>query len=96
MNEKDEIKYNKNCYIQCSCMTEILHLEYEKSHEDWPEELNISFYTYGIRDSYYSWRFKLRHIWRILKYGTPYSDAIVLNEKEIEVLKEFLNGLKDE
>lgn len=39
-----------------------------------------------------SWSFRLRHIWRILRTGSPYSDYVVLNVDKAAELSEWLIG----
>lgn len=39
-----------------------------------------------------SWKYKLKCIWQILKHGRPYGDEIVLEKKELEELKQYVDG----
>ncbi len=38
------------------------------------------------------WRERLRHIWRVLTVGYPYSDDIVLSREDAERLGSFLTA----
>lgn len=73
-------------YIDCSCGTELLELTFD-------DELYISYYTYGQKGNKYSLMIQLRHIWKIIRHGTPFSDCIILNIDDIGRLKKFLDKI---
>ncbi len=82
-------------YIECECGTELLQLVYDIDNEsdEW-NSLYISYYTCGQKGNHYSWKDRLRHIWYIIRKGTPFDDYITLNQKEIEKLRIFINSIK--
>ncbi len=86
-------KYPITYYIECDCHTELLQLEYDK---DTNGELYISYYSMGKKGFKLSLRDKLRHIWKIIKDSTPYSDQICLNPDEICKLYGFLKKVKND
>lgn len=47
---------------------------------------------YKQRDSKVPLGLRLKHIWRVLRYGTPYEDDIVLRSSDLESLVEFLKA----
>jgi len=82
-------------YIECECSTELLQLVYDIDDQD--EKLNslyISYYTCGQQGNHYSWKYRLKHIWHIIRKGTPFDDYITLNQEEINKLRTFLNTIK--
>jgi len=72
-------------YIPCDCHTELLELT--KDHEY--NLVYVAMYSYGSQFST-SWKNRLKHIWRIIRYGTPWRDQITLNEKSQLELINFL------
>ena len=80
---------NKLFFI-CNCKSEILHLEYN-SDIDMVELSMFSFGTFNARKM--SFRDKCRYIWRVLIKGTPYTDYTMLDRKQIDELKTFLNTI---
>lgn len=79
-------------YIQCSCGSEILKLEYD-------EEIDAYYFAVFTRDGRRSWRNRFRQIWNIITTGEPYSDNLVLRSDEINPVVEFIDEInknKDE
>ena len=74
-------------HLKCSCGCHELHLE--KDHEDdmWYGSLWLR--GYGEVPT---WRYKLRCIWHIIKTGRPYGDEIVLEKKDLEELKKYVDS----
>ena len=54
----------------------------------------MSFYSLGHSGRKFTFLHNLKLIWHIIKYGTPYSDSITLNNFQVGRLKEYLNNLK--
>ena len=76
---------SKEIYIRCGCSAEVLRIEHNK--ED--KQYYISIYEY--KTNKYPLSQKLRWIWRILKYGTPYGDQMVIDEENAGRLGRWLN-----
>ena len=50
----------------------------------------VSFWQRGyITDT--SWRYRLKNIWQILKHGRPYGDEVILENKDLIELKEYVH-----
>lgn len=72
-------------HLECSCGGHALHIEkYDKNMAMW----YLAFWQQGYH-SMPSWRYQLKCIWHIIKYGHPYGDEIMLNEKELIELQKF-------
>lgn len=71
-------------FIQCGCQNEVLVIEKDEELQLW--YLSI-FSQHRFR---HPWWHRLVHIWNIIRYGNPYYDHIVLNEEDINKIKEHL------
>lgn len=68
----------------CQCHTHELHAEHD------PETgIDLSFWQYGGH-AWHPWSYRLRHIRRILRHGTPYSDYVSLDKADAKRLGEWL------
>lgn len=78
----------------CSCVGEGLIVS------NWSDEydgfqIGVSLWRYGA--SYrYGLRWKLYHIWNIIKYGHPYTDDILLDRENTQKLADTLNKILGE
>jgi hypothetical protein len=89
MGSITNLKENKTVFIPCECENEILMVKYD--HE-W-KMAEISIYEHiGFRNKLSLWQ-KIRYVCRILWYGYPYGDQIVLVPKQLKELKSFLGSL---
>ena len=79
---------NKNVFIVSSCIGEGLHVTYE----DDIDETFLAFWDYGRKDSKSAWKYRLRHIWHIIKYGTPFDDEVTLDKTGRTLLMEALKN----
>ena len=79
---------NKDMFIVSSCIGEGLHITYEEDID----ETFLAFWDYGCGDSKTAWKYRLRHIWHIIKYGTPYDDEVTLNKTGRTMLMEALKA----
>jgi hypothetical protein len=77
-------------YLECMCHTELIQLEYEADDD----LLYMSYYTYSRKGNRYGFINRLRHIWKIIREGHPYSDGIILDRAEREKLIKTLNKFK--
>jgi MoaA/NifB/PqqE/SkfB family radical SAM enzyme len=78
---------NKTLFIACDCRSEILMIEYD--HEIKIADLAIfeNYTNYSHKMSLWQ---RLRYCFRVLFQKKPYSDQIVLNNKQLSDLKNFL------
>jgi hypothetical protein len=90
MGSVTNLKENKTLFIPCNCRSEILIIEYD-------HELKIA--NLAIYESIVSFKYKLsfwqklRYCWSVLWNNKPYTDQIVLNNKQLIELRHFLYGL---
>jgi hypothetical protein len=75
--------------VRCDCGCSVLHMEFFKDEQ----ALTLSMYERGLD---HPWKYRLKYIWDILRYGRPYADSIVIGKqgaKEIaKWLQEHLEG----
>lgn len=83
--------------LPCECGSELLFVEPQDSY-DLDEGLYISIWKHAYERKSFWYRF--RHMWQILRHGTPYTDQICLDiDKVIELytyLVHFLNKREEE
>lgn len=71
-------------YFRCSCGSEVMVVDIDKEYD----LVYISIYEqYNSKNTFWN---KLRHIWRILWYGNPWGDEIVLTKEDAIELGNFL------
>jgi len=63
-------------YIPCDCSAEVLKIEFDEE----TKQYFISIYEY--KSNKYPISQKLRWIWHIIRYGTPYGDQIVISKEK--------------
>jgi hypothetical protein len=90
MGSVTNLKENKTLFIPCSCKSEILVIEYD--HEWNIADLAI-FENYTNYSNKMSLWQRLRYCFQVLVYKKPYSDQMVLDNKQLKDLKKFLNEL---
>jgi hypothetical protein len=88
---------NNKEFIECECGTEGVHVSMDfdvVQHMDEPkpritQTYYLAFFGYGhIRKT--GWRYKLRHIWHVIKEGTPYKDMVIMTPEEAMKLSNFI------
>ena len=84
------LKENKTLFIPCDCRSEVLMIEYD--HSIHMADLAIYQSDASYRAKVSLWQ-RLRYCWEILCHKKPYTDAIILNHKQLKELKIFLSGL---
>lgn len=77
----------KEAIVKCSCGSEILMMEYDEEIQSYYVSMYDSFGGFGLKQ-------KLRHIWQIIRHGTPYSDYMVLDKKSANKLAKFIDKQK--
>ena len=80
------MKKENELHLSCSCHSHELHIE--KDHED--DMWYVSFWQRGYTTDT-SWRYRLKCIWYILKHGRPYGDEVILENKDLIELKEYVH-----
>jgi len=71
-------------FFDCAGGCHIMRLEYDD------EEDVFYLCVFGFVHSRIPWRTRFRHIWNILRFGTPYSDHIVFSEETAESLADTI------
>lgn len=81
-------------YFWCSCHGHLVTIWWDEEF-DW-DTVELSFWE--SPRARYGWREKLKHIWQIIRYGTPYSDHILFDADEaelfIETMQEYVDKAK--
>ncbi len=72
----------------CSCGCEALVIEFPEDDWDGYDFCNIAIWSSYNADT--SWGQKFKYIWRILKYGHPYTDMICLNKKQVKKMNKYI------
>ena len=80
------MKKENELHLSCSCHSHELHIE--KDHED--DMWYVSFWQRGYTTDT-SWGYRLKCIWYILIHGRPYGDEVILENKDMIELKEYLD-----
>lgn len=76
-----------NIFLECSCYSEGVKFDYNKEENT----LEISIYQKGLTPRTKSLKEKLRWIWQIITKNTIYGDEVILDQKNINKLAEFVN-----
>ena len=79
---------NKEMFIRSECCTEALNVTYDE--ED--DVTMLAFWSWGRGDNITLWKWRLYHIWHIIKTGTPYNDEIILNSTGRKLLIQALQA----
>lgn len=78
-------------YFECECSCTIIAIL------KWRGDPEICLSMYSIDEGHRAnWRFRLGHIWHIIRRGNPYSDSIVLSGEEAGRLSDLLTKISDE
>ena len=73
-------------HLTCGCHTHELHFEKDSEDPMW----YISFWIRGYQTSP-SWKYRLKCIWQILSKGEPYGDEVILERKDLQELKAYVD-----
>ncbi len=90
MGSLTNLKTNKTLFLLCDCHSEILVIEYDHSLK--LADLAIYENFVSMKNKLSLWQ-KWRYCWYVLWHNKPYSDQIVLNNKQLLDLRNFLSGL---
>ena len=84
--------------FKCDCHTEGILVHWDEGFPDCEDSagVELAFWQMGHNYGGYNWRYRLRHIWRILKTGRPYTDMVMMKpdtakafaERILEIIKE--------
>lgn len=69
--------------FNCECGSEVLQLVYDEEFK----QLDVSIYSLHNKLSFIQ---KLKHCWKVLTTGEPYSDQLILNQQSIADIVDFL------
>jgi len=75
-----KMSIEKKVFIECDCNSHMLMLWSDK--EFMPDHVEMCFWQQGLLPEAPNWLRQIRHIWRILTVGHPYSDSIILGKEE--------------
>jgi hypothetical protein len=81
---------NKTTFILCDCRSEVLVLDHDSEYELTELSIYENMSSYGHKMSFWQ---KLRYIYQVLFHHRPYSDQIILNDKQILSLKNYLDSI---
>ena len=90
MGSVTNLKENKTLFITCDCRNEILMIEYD--HDIRMADCAIYEHYIGHTHKLSLWQ-RLRYCWRVLIHKKPYADQLMLNNKHLKELKDFLCSL---
>jgi hypothetical protein len=90
MGSVTKLKENKTFFIPCDCRSEILLIEYD--HEIQMADFAIYEHQTAHKSKMSLWQ-RFRYCWQVLVNKKPYADAIMLNNKQLIDLKNFLDRL---
>jgi hypothetical protein len=83
------MKYRDRTYYDCVCGCSIIRLTLW--HDSLTEvDFSILRYANWGRPG---WGQRLRHIWEIIRTGTPWADEVILEIDEVKILKKELTRL---
>lgn len=74
-------------FITCDCHDDGLFLSRMSDSKDDPGFVYVSLWRFWSGKPY--WRYRLRHIWHIIRHGDPYTDQVILDRKSVERLRHF-------
>lgn len=81
---------NRTVFIPCDCKEEILVIDYDHAIKMADVAIYESRRTLMYKLSLWQ---RIRYSWRVLVYGKPYGDQLVLSNKQLKELKSFLSEL---
>lgn len=90
MGNITNLKENKTLFIPCDCSSEILWIEYD--HEIKMADLAIYEHKTIFNKKMSLWQ-RLRYCWQVLVHKKPYADQMMLNNKQLIDLKNFINSI---
>ena len=73
-------------WIECACHCHAVQVhQFDDDHDC----VFVSLWSRG-QENHTGWRQRLRHIWHIVRYGSPYNDEVVLHRDEALRLAQVL------
>ena len=77
---------DKTIFIKCECKGEGIGVDYDAEDGYY----YFSYWSYGLSNRKMSWRQKIRYCWNVLTKGKAFNDEIMLNQKSVDKLADFL------
>ena len=90
MGSRTDLKENKTLFVPCDCRSEILWIEYD--HDMQMADLAIYEAGMSFKNKMSLWQ-RLRYCWRVLWHKKPYADEMILDNKQLLDLKNFILSL---
>jgi hypothetical protein len=90
MGNLKNLKENKTLFIPCGCRNEVLMIEYD--HDSKIADFAIYQHELSYRYMMSLWQ-RICYCWMVLVYKKPYADQIVLDNKQLLDLRNFLDTL---
>lgn len=88
----------KDYFLETGCGMEFIRLAdfYDVDNDDTPKEViswQLALSLMSYMHNRYPWLHKWRHIWYILKEGTPWKDEVILDLKTTKILRDRLTEM---
>ncbi len=73
-------------YVDCGCFTEGIAIEVDKEHK----EFNFAYFEYGFTGKKLTIQNRIRHAWKLLTTGFPYTDMVILSSNVVSQISDFI------
>jgi hypothetical protein len=77
-------------FFLCDCSQHAIQVEYDP---EWG--VSMAFWQAGHEGFTRSWKQRVKHIWRILRFGHPYADAVTWVPGRTQELSDLIDALTD-
>jgi len=90
MGSQTNLKTNKTLFIPCGCRSEILMVEYDHDMQMADFAIYEHQVSYKSKMSLYQ---RLQYCWRVLFHKKPYADQIMLDNRQLVELRNFISSV---
>jgi hypothetical protein len=89
---KLESKTEESLFEKCGCTCHLFEIQryIDKWGEYEEKGFNLSYWNMG-RDNILCWKDRLKWIWRIFQTGNPFSDGVMINDKQAKEIADYIN-----